>query len=200
MKAENLNAEEKILKAAEEVFLRDGYSGSRMQDIADLAGINKAMLHYYFRSKDKLFEHIFDKKVSIMFPQMEELFETKDNFIDIVSAFIEKYLELLIENPFLPLFVVSTINKADNKEFIEKLPTRFIAKLIERYYEDFHLQKVRELNPFQFVMSVFSMCAFPFMAKPMILKATNANNEAFTALMKNRVSEIQLYIGLILKP
>jgi TetR/AcrR family transcriptional regulator len=200
MKTENLKAEEKILKAAEDIFLRDGYSGSRMQDIADSAGINKAMLHYYFRSKDKLFEHIFDKKVSIMFPQMEELFETKDNFIDIISTFVEKYLELLIENPFLPLFVVSTINKADNEEFIEKLPTRFIAKLIEKYYEDLHLKKVRELNPFQFVMSVFSMCAFPFMAKPMILKATNANNEVFAALMQSRASEIQLYVRLILNP
>lgn len=200
MKEETLNTEEKILKAAEEVFLRDGYSGSRMQNIADSAGINKAMLHYYFRSKDKLFEHIFDKKVSIMFPQMENLFETKDNFIDIISTFIEKYLELLIENPFLPLFVVSTINKVDNKEFIEKLPTKFIAKLIERYYTDLQLNKVRELNPFQFVISVFSMCAFPFMAKPMILKATNANNEVFAALMKSRASEIQLYVRLILNP
>ncbi|MEZ4903780.1 MAG: helix-turn-helix domain-containing protein [Spirosomataceae bacterium] len=62
-----LSTEDKILQAAVKVFLRDSYDGSRMQDIADLAGINKALLHYYFRSKDKLFERVFEEKIQVFF-------------------------------------------------------------------------------------------------------------------------------------
>ncbi|MES2795736.1 MAG: helix-turn-helix domain-containing protein, partial [Bacteroidota bacterium] len=86
-----ISTEEKILAAAENIFLRDGYGGSRMQDIADLAGINKAMLHYYFRSKDKLFEKIFDKNVKMVFPQIAGLITDSMSFQEVVFVFIEKY-------------------------------------------------------------------------------------------------------------
>ena len=95
MDTEIESTEDKIFAAAEKIFLRDGYAGSRMQDIADLAGINKALLHYYFRSKDKLFERIFDKKAGVMFPAMEELFEIEMPFTDLLCIYVEKYMELL---------------------------------------------------------------------------------------------------------
>ena len=199
IKSENINSEEKFLRAAEEIFLRDGYSGSRMQDIADLAGINKALLHYYFRSKDKLFECIFDKKASIMFPQMEELFEAKLSFSEIISEFIQRYISLLSANPFLPLFVITTINKPDRQDFMDKLPIRFNRKLLEIFQRDVALGKIKPINPLQFIISIFGMCAFPFMAKPMIMKMTNDNEEEFNQLMENRIIEVQNYVKLILE-
>ena len=68
--------------------MRDGYDGSRMQDIADVAGINKALLHYYFRSKDKLFEKVFDAKIQGFFPQVGEVFNQDIPFIDKIYFFI----------------------------------------------------------------------------------------------------------------
>ncbi|MEA5457581.1 TetR/AcrR family transcriptional regulator [Arcicella sp. LKC2W] len=199
-KIDNITTEAKILAAAEVIFLRDGYSGSRMQDIADLAGMNKALLHYYFRSKDKLFEYIFDKKISLMFPKMEELFDENASFIEILSGFIENYIKLLMANPFLPLFVITTINKPDREDFLEKLPIFLKRRLIEFYQRDLALGKVRKHNPVQLIISVFGMCVFPFMAKPMLKKMSNMNDEQFQEFMNQRIPEVQGYIKLILEP
>lgn len=199
-KIDNITTEAKILAAAEVIFLRDGYSGSRMQDIADLAGMNKALLHYYFRSKDKLFEYIFDKKISLMFPKMEELFDENTSFIDVLSGFIENYIKLLMANPFLPLFVITTINKPDREDFLEKLPIFLKRRLIEFYQRDLALGKVRKHNPVQLIISVFGMCVFPFMAKPMLKKMSNMNDEQFQEFMNQRIPEVQGYIKLILEP
>ena len=196
----NISTEEKILAAAEAIFLRDGYSGSRMQDIADHAGINKALLHYYFRSKDKLFESIFDKKIGIMFPQMEELFVEENSFCEIICAFVEKYIATLTANPFLPLFVINTVNKPDRQDFIDKMPVSLIKKMIERYQRDLMLGKVKSLNPAHLVISTLSMCAFPFMAKPIIIKMTNGDQTQFDAFMQSRSVEVQSYLKMILLP
>ncbi|AFK04711.1 transcriptional regulator, TetR family [Emticicia oligotrophica DSM 17448] len=200
MKQQNSQTEEKILEAAEKIFLRDGYGDARMQDIADLAGINKALLHYYFRSKDNLFEYIFEKKISVMFPKMEELFGQNLSFYETICAFIEKYVSILADNPYMPFFVMSTINRADRKDFIKKLPVSLNQKLIELYMKDLSEKKVREVNPIQLIISIISMCAFPFMARPVIKEITKIDEEQFKMLMNFRVAEIQQYIKYILIP
>lgn len=199
MKEINNSTEEKILAAAEQIFLQAGYSGSRMQDIADLAGINKALLHYYFRSKDKLFEHIFEKKIALMFPQMEELFNSNLSFYEVLCAFVEKYIGLIIENQFLPVFVISTINRPERQDFIEKMPVHFMQKMTTTYYRDFEMGKIKEINVMQLIISVFSMCAFPFMVKPILTKLTQCNDDQFKLMMQRRIPEIQSYLKLILE-
>ena len=105
-KTEKISTETKILAAAEEVFLKSGYDGSRMQEIADLAGINKAMLHYYFRSKDLLFERIFEQKFSQFFPKIQELTTMPISFTEKVCIYVELHINLLRQNPYLPLFII----------------------------------------------------------------------------------------------
>ncbi len=192
------NTEEKILQAAEIIFLRDGYSGSRMQDIANLAGINKAMLHYYFRSKDKLFEHIFDKKSKILFPQIEGFLESDVSFLSAVEKFIDIYFGILLANPFLPLFIISTVNNPEREDFLEKIPTNLNKKFALKYYDDKAKGIVSDINPMQFVISIMSMCIFPFMAKPLIKKTAGFNDEQFDQFMQMRISELKKYANTIL--
>ncbi|WP_428657493.1 TetR/AcrR family transcriptional regulator [Runella sp.] len=195
-----LSTEEKILKAAEEVFMRDGYDGSRMQDIADVAGINKALLHYYFRSKDKLFEKIFDAKIQVFFPRLEQAFYQDLPFMEKVEFFIEQYIGLLRNNPYLPLFVLNTINKRDNSDFIKKVPAELSQRLIMSYNADFQQGKLRAINPLQFVISVMGMCIFPFLGRPVLQNMFKADSNAFDKLMEQRIEELKVYIRLILTP
>jgi AcrR family transcriptional regulator len=195
-----ISTEEKILKAAEEVFVRDGYGGSRMQDIADVAGINKALLHYYFRSKDKLFEKVFDAKIQSFFPKVDEVFEQDVPFIVKINFFLEGYINLLRSNPYLPLFVLNTINDKDKSDFINKLPTGVIKKVVQSYYVDFRKGSVKAIDPVQFVMSIMGMCVFPFLAKPLLSNMFKADNEAFDQLMEQRIQELKMYVKLILTP
>jgi TetR/AcrR family transcriptional regulator len=197
---EAISTEEKILKAAEEVFIRDGYDGSRMQDIADVAGMNKALLHYYFRSKDKLFEKVFDAKIQGFFPQVDEVFNQDIPFIDKIYFFIEGYMELLRKNPYLPLFVLNTVNNKDKSEFIKKLPIKLSRKVVESYHTDLKKGNVKVLNPAQFIISLMGMCIFPFLAKPILLDMFKADNATFDTLMQDRIQELKMYVKLILQP
>lgn len=195
-----LSTEEKILKAAEVVFMRDGYDGSRMQDIADVAGINKALLHYYFRSKDKLFEKVFDAKIQGFFPKVDEVFNQDIPFIDKIHFFIEGYIELLRKNPYLPLFVLNTVNNKDKSGFIKKMPIQLSRKVADSYQHDLKKGTVKVLNPAQFIISLMGMCIFPFLAKPILMDMFKADNAAFDALMQERIRELKMYVKLILQP
>lgn len=200
MQNEELSTEEKILKAAMEVFLRDGYDGSRMQDIADVAGINKALLHYYFRSKDKLFEKVFDHKIQSFFPQVDAAFDQEGPFIDKVTFFIEAYINFLRKNPFLPLFVLNTVNNKDKADFIKKIPIGIANKIIPRYYADLKEGKVRTLDPAQFIMTVMGMCIFPFLARPIFVSMLKIEDHNFDMVMEARINELKAYVKLILTP
>src|SRR5690554_2501428 len=103
--------EEKILAAAQSVFIRKGMDGTRMQEIADEAGINKALLHYYFRSKQKVFEAIFDKAFSQILPDLINMTDPGKTFIEKLNTFIDNYFDLLLKNPFLPGFILKEINR-----------------------------------------------------------------------------------------
>ena len=196
----DLTTEEKILKAAEAIFLRDGYDGSRMQDIADEAGINKALLHYYFRSKDKLFEHVFDLKIGTFFPKADGVFDLDIDFTDKIGLIIEGYINLLRENPYLPLFVLNTVNNPEKSDFIKKLPIGLMQKIALNYFVELQKGKVRSINPMQFVMSIMGMCVFPFLVQPILMDAFGADKKAFDVLMEQRIEELKLYVKLILTP
>ncbi len=118
MKSKDISTEEKILEAAKEVFLKKGFDGARMQEIADTAGINKAMLHYYFRTKDRLFEHIFVTAISNIFPKVGGIFISDAPFEDKIRAFIRDYLSFILQNPFLPIFILHEMS-ANPERLIE---------------------------------------------------------------------------------
>ena len=195
---ETQNTEEKILAAAEEVFMKARYDGARMQEIANKAEINKAMLHYYFRSKDKLFEKIFDGKVKHFFPEISEELEKGQTFIRKVDFMIDAYISLIIRFPYIPLFVLNTVNKDNGASFITKLPISLIKKISGEYMAALEKGEVRKVDPFQLVISILSMCAFPFVARPIIMQAGNLTKADFNQLMEERKAELKRYLRYIL--
>src|ERR1700741_3146545 len=130
------NTEEQIIAAAKKIFIQKGMAGARMQDIADEAGINKALLHYYFHSKQKLFEVIFLEAAQKLFPKINEIFNSDRPLFEKIEKFCEEYITVVIENPYLPLFVFNEINQ-DPEYFLGKVwvgsakpnPEKFLAQI-----------------------------------------------------------------------
>ena len=114
---EEKNTEQKILEAAKSVFLEKGKDGTTMQAIADKAGINKALLHYYFRSKDKLFRKVLEETMSAFLPKIEETFTSEIDFFDKIRMVVKNYISLLYENPFIPAFMLNEINRNPEELF-----------------------------------------------------------------------------------
>lgn len=167
-----MTPEEKIIHAAKKVFLKNGYAGARMQDIANEASINKALLHYYFRNKESLFRVIFLDSFQTMTPLLNQMILDESSVIDKIKAFIDIYINMLNENPYIPLFVINEL--ATKPERItsaikgnEKGMPDF--KLLMRKIEE--AGKTREINkvdPESLIVNIISLCIFPFLSRPMM--------------------------------
>ena len=122
----NNTTEEKILQAARKIFVMKGMTGSRMQDIADEAGINKALLHYYFRNKEKLFEVVFWEAANELFLKMNGVFESNLGLLDKIRLFSMEYIEMVLKAPFIPQFLFTEINRNPDDFFskLEKLSNK----------------------------------------------------------------------------
>lgn len=190
-KVKDISTEEKILVAAKKVFVTKGMDGARMQDIADEAGINKALLHYYFRSKDKLFEVIFRQAAEQLFPHFEMVLSSDLDFFDKIRQIISNYIDVVSKNPYLPLFIVSEMNKSFEsshivKTFFKDKPPAFFQKYIEEFEKNIRKGIVKKVDPVHVLINMVAMCIFPFVAKPVINILLKSNEHQFKQLMEER--------------
>lgn len=186
MAAKNKDAstEEKIKEAARIVFMQKGYSATRTRDIAEEAGINLALLNYYFRSKEKLFELVMAEKVAKLFGVIAPIvYDEKTSLDEKVNLIVGAYIVMLSENPGLPLFVLSEIRNNPehfgNRIQAGKLLTEsvFVKQLIERK---------PDIHPLHFVINILSMCIFPFIAKPVLESAGVLTSDQLIAFTHER--------------
>lgn len=190
-------AEEKILLAARKVFMSKGMAGARMQDIADEAGINKALLHYYFRDKDKLFETIFMDEALKFFPKINMIFQSDLSLFDKIEKFVQEYIDEMIANPYLPWFVMNELHR-DADQFMykiwgkENLPKP--AKFLEQIEQEVKAGRIKKLSPVHLLMNMISMTIFPFIGKPMFVRNLRLNDKQFREIMEQRKTEIPKFI------
>jgi TetR/AcrR family transcriptional regulator len=198
----DLNAEEKILDAARNVFTRKGMAGARMQDIADEAGINKALLHYYFRDKDKLFQTVFKSESEKFFPKINQIFQSDENLFIKIERFVTEYIDEMMANPYLPWFVMNEINR-DPENFMHKLwgeETRpKPAKFLEQMEKEIKKGTIKRVSPLHLLLNLLSMTIFPFIARPMITRNLQLDELQFRTAMEQRKKEIPEFIRAALK-
>lgn len=175
--------EQKILAAAKSVFIKKGMDGARMQEIADEAEINKAMLHYYFRSKDRLFNAVLKSVFQELFPRIPGIVSSNISFEEKVTWIVSEYLDLLARNPFLPGFILHELNRT---------PTRFYKLFEETGFDPSQiitlLQEMHQIpfDPRHFLANFLGMAVFPFVAHPLLSHLLFENEEAYTAFLEER--------------
>lgn len=191
-KEKDLTTEEKIFEAAKKIFLLKGLDGARMQDIADEAGINKAMLHYYFRSKEKLFERIFSELAGHFLPKIIAILESDKTVFEKIEAFCREYIGQVIETPYVPIFILNEINRQPeaflNKVFGDKKPP--VAAFVKQLESEAKAGIIQKVEPVQLFLNILSLCIFPFVARPMIQLVSGMDRTGFNALMEKRKKEI----------
>ncbi len=196
MKTNELSTEDKILIAASKVFTEKGFSGTRTRDIAEEAGINLALLNYYFRTKEKLFEQVMKVKIVLLFGQIIPIVTNEktslDEKIDLASV---KYFDILTKNPNLPIFVLSEIQKktSDVKTilpFEKVLSNSVLMKQIK--------ERKPEINPYHFLLNFLSMTVFPFLGKPILQSFDLMNDAEFQKFVEERKTMVPMWIKMML--
>ncbi len=188
------DTEKLILEAARKVFTEKGLDGARMQEIADRANINKAMLHYYFRSKDKLFESVFKAAFNEFWPEITKSINESANVEDFLKRAISSYVDLFMDKPFLPIFILSEVNRTpDRLESLIREGGVNPHLIVEYLKEQMDLGKLKAMDPKELLVNVISLCIFPFAGKPlierMIFQGDKESCESFLQERKKSIYE-----------
>ncbi len=194
--------EEKIKNAARIVFYRKGFAATRTRDIAEEAGINLALLNYYFRSKQKLFELIMVETLSNFVQSMRTVVDNEQTTLEEkVQQVANRYIDLILEEPEIPTFIVAEIRN-NPQELLAKLPIRETitgSAFFKQHRQAVELGEITEPNPLHFLMNVIGLIVFPFIAKPLLLGVGNLDTAHFNRLMQERKRLIPIWIKAIMK-
>ena len=182
------STEQKILQAAKKIFYQKGMAGTRMQEVADEAGINKALLHYYFRSKQKLFEGVFIAAIHGSFPVIYQVLGSDEPLFDKIRAFTVAYIDTISKDPFIPVFVVTELQR--DPESLLKL----LVRGKKRKKSTFHQQvesaiekgEIRAIDPGQLFIDMISLCVYPFVAKPLVMAFEGLSETRYKAFIQER--------------
>ncbi|MCB9232606.1 MAG: TetR/AcrR family transcriptional regulator [Bacteroidia bacterium] len=195
--------EEKIVEAARAIFHEKGFHGARMQEIADSAEINKGLLHYYFKTKDALFEKVFGIAFHKMFGIMANAMNSDLPLPEKLEKFVGIYMDVLAYNSFLPVFVLSELNRNPDK-FIRKIFSVSGRPNMEPFFNQVKAEiaagRIKDVDPRKILMNTMSLCVFPYVARPMFQAIMNISNPEFKKMMQNRKEEVIELITVMLKP
>jgi AcrR family transcriptional regulator len=194
-KTKDENTEEQILNAAKNIFQSKGMDGARMQEIADKAGINKAMLHYYYRSKQLLFEAVFKNAFSLLAPQLNAVLNDDSSIEDKIRNFTQNYISFIVKHPYLPNFIIQELNR--NQDFILKLKDQGfpnIEKFKKQVDEQVAKGLIKPISAEQLFINIMALNIFPFVAKPLIMALTNSDDKHYKQLMEDRKTEVANFI------
>jgi AcrR family transcriptional regulator len=167
-----------ILAAAEKIFIQKGYSATRTTDIADAAGVNHALLHYYFRTKEALFERIFERKISKMLDSVWILVESDLPFFEKIKSGIERHFDFIAEDPALPFFVLrEIIQNEDRKNLVRTKITPVVLEIIEKISASVQAEidkgTIRPIQPQHLLLNIASLNVFSFMALQILFDMEN---------------------------
>ena len=191
-----MSAEEKILTAAKHVFENKGMSGARMQEIADEAKINKSLLHYYYRSKQLLFEAVFKKAFNKLSPQINTILNSDQSICEKIKNFSNNYTTFMIKHPYLPNFILQELNR--NPEFVKDLISIKTFPSIKNFKKQINDAvkegKIRPIEAEQLFINILALNIFPFIGAPLIKGFINATDKEYKTILKSRKTEVSDFI------
>jgi TetR/AcrR family transcriptional regulator len=171
--------ETRILEAAKTVFIENGLDGTSMQQIADKASINKSLLHYYFRNKEKLFNAVFSYAFRQFIPQIQEILDSGASIFVKIEKIVSEYMGMLMKNKFIPAFVLHEINRNPDRLFGIMQDSGIDPNIIvNQFVAEIAKGNIRPIDPRHLIVNILSLCIFPIAARPLIQRILYSNDSA----------------------
>jgi AcrR family transcriptional regulator len=192
----NSETEQKILRAAMQIFSIEGFKGARMQEIADKAGINKALLHYYYRNKETLYKASFDTLTFKIFTQVNLTLHKDAPLFTKIENIVAAYIDLIVETPEVPQFILNGIinNQDELIKNMQELPLD-IKPFMQQIQNEILKGNIKPIHPAELLINILSLSIFPFAARPVITNVVGKNIEFnFDEFIKSRKKTIPEFI------
>jgi TetR/AcrR family transcriptional regulator len=208
MEAETKEAtEERILNAAMKVFTRRGFAAARMEDIAREAGINRALLHYYYRDKQTMFDLIFATRFKEFFMGLFVIFDSDNiTLFEKIRRMVEHEISTLIKHPDLARFIITEIAQHPERllEHGQKMglnPRLLISSFQILIQKEINEEIIKPIEAKQLLLHIMSLCIYPFVAKSIVQTMMQKDDNDFLDMMEQRKKEVSELIinGIIIK-
>jgi len=197
----DVSTEEKIRQAARKLFTKRGYAATRTRDISEEAGINLALLNYYYRSKEKLFELVMSEIMQNFFKGMTLIFnDEKTSIEEKMDIFVARYTTLLKEQPDLPLFIFHELRQNP-----QKLATKMGVNIVFKSYffkqlsTEMDRKKIARVHPLHYVINMIALCVFPFIAAPLLKHLAGMDSKEYEQLIDERQTLIPKWLKAVMK-
>jgi AcrR family transcriptional regulator len=204
------DTEQRILEAARVVFIRRGTAGARMQEIAAEAGVNQALLHYYFRSKERLAEAVFRQVAGRVIPTVLGLFGSDLSLDAKVEQIVAAYIDAFSRSPFLPGYILSELHHHPERATQlfasaaggppNQIAGVILGKLRAQIDEGVKQGAIRPIAPEQFMVNLLSLCVFPFAARPFLGVALGLDDDGFAGFIEQRKRALPAFFLNALRP
>jgi TetR/AcrR family transcriptional regulator len=199
------NMEQAILKSATRLFLERGFKATSTTEIAKAAGCNQALVHYYYRTKDRLFEAIFEKKMKFFISSLLQIESEDLPFLEKLAKRIESHFDAIIEDPQLPQFLFTEINSNPKRleqlrEKLSELPAEVFQKIQSEVETEVAAGNIRPISVYDLLLTIVSLNIMVFIAGPMFSAITRISEEDFIKLRERRKKEHVHIIISSLKP
>lgn len=184
------DTKKKILQTAISIFREKGKDGAKMQEIADGAGINKAMLHYYFSSKDQLFEEVFKLTAVAYFSNINKIVQSPGSIEEKIGQLCQVYIDMSLENPYMPVFMIAEMHRSPSDFFkhifSDKKDKPDFVSFKKQIEEEVAKGKIIPIKPMQLIFNILSLCVFPIVSRPMMQFVGSISDKEFLQLMEER--------------
>lgn len=196
------SSEEKIFVAAREIFYKQGYDGARMQEIARKAGINQSMLHYYFRTKEKLFDAVFRAAAAEALFKVFSILDADIPLLEKIERFVHAYIDTIADNPHIPAFVLQELRRnPDRLKSIVGEGARSHLTLLQRQVADaVEAGEIRPITPGHLIANMLALSVFPFIARPMLETGLGMDPDGYDDFLAERKAVVTRFILNALKP
>lgn len=198
----DLSTEERIKQAALKLFTQKGFAATRTREISQEAGINLALLNYYYRSKERLFELVMSEILQNFFKGITHIFNDEKTTLDEkVATFVANYTALLKRQPDLPLFIFHEI-RLNPKKLASRMGVNAVFKsfFFQQLREEIERKKIDPIHPLHYVINMIGMSVFPFIAAPLLKHIAGIDNRSFEVLIDERVTLIPKWVKATMRP
>lgn len=179
-------AEDHILEVAAEVFTKKGYAATRTRDIAEAAGFNVALIHYYYKNKDRLFELVATKALMEFRRIMDRVFTEELPLHHKIKIFVEEYTNFFKANPYLPLFIVTESEKNPDK-IAAITHYKKTNVVMEKQLKELAQQGIiRPISIANFIENLVGLTVFPFLSKALVMREANLSHQDFEDMLEER--------------
>jgi len=182
--------EQLIKDTAKRIFLTEGKMFATTQDIADAAGVNRTLLHYYFRSRDVLFNRVFKDAVTKLRERIHEVLALELPFRQKIENLVAVFYDELIASPYLETFIALQLNQEPEKyeELFINLPggKERMKKFLKEIQAEMEKGNIAEMKPVNFFINLFALMAYPFVARPIYVKMFEMADATYTKLLSER--------------